>query len=459
MKSLLSSAGVLAAAGAFAFSTGNLVTLVVGDGGDVAGNQPTAMREFTTSGAVVGSDLSFTNVGGRNLTVSYGERSEGGLQISDNQQFLMAVGYDLAPRDAGFNTLLTNRVVSAVNIGGVRSFSAGFQIPAGDGVRQVWSSTGSDYVGVGGDAGLLEGTFTSTTASQILPTIRSSRSLQKYGNTFYFLGSNAFGGVNGVASWDGVNQVDLFPTPDGASGRDIYVVNDRTIYVGAHTTGTGLVKMVTDDSGNWVEAYRITGTGVEHMAVYGNDIYTTSAQGTFIAKTTDTGTGFIPWTTIVTNTVPNTRFRGLEFAPRPKVQGTITLGDISGSAAGKVITLEVWQGTTLVSTTLATLNAAGQYSAGINVTGNCTVSVKGAPFLRKTSSVVNLTIGTPINVNLTLTNGDVDGSGEVDAVDIDRVIADFGATGSERESDVDRSLEVDAVDIDVVIANFGAVDL
>jgi hypothetical protein len=295
-------------------------------------------------------------------------------------------------------------------------------------------------------------------ASQILPTVRSSRSLQKYGNTYYFLGSNAFGGVNGVASWDGVNQNDLFPTPDGASGRDIYVVNDRTIYVGAHTTGTGLAKMVKNDLDNWVEQYRIVGTGVEHLAVYGNEIYTTSAQGTIIAKTTDTGVGFTPWTTIVTNSVPNTRFRGLEFAPRPKVQGTISLSNITGSAAGKVITLEVWQGTTLVSTTLTTLNAAGQYSAGINVSGNYTVSAKGAPFLRKTSSVVNLAVGAPITINFSLQNGDVDGSGEVDAADIDQVIADFGATGSEKVTDVDRSNEVDAADIDVVIANFGGTD-
>ncbi len=458
MKSLLLSAGVFAAAGAFAFSTGNLVVLVVGDGGDVAGNQPTALREFTTSGTQVGSDLSFTNVGGRDLTVSYGERSEGGLQISGNQQFLMAVGYDATPRDGLFSTLATNRVVSAVSLNGTRTFSAGFQIPAGDGVRQVWSDTGSDFTGVGGDAGLVQGTFTTTLASQILPTVRSSRSLQKYGNTYYFLGSNAFGGVNGVASWDGVNQNDLFPTPDGASGRDIYVVNDRTIYVGAHTTGTGLAKMVKNDLDNWVEQYRISGTGVEHLAVYGNEIYTTSAQGTIIAKTTDTGVGFTPWTTVVTNSVPNTRFRGLEFAPRPKVQGTISLSNITGSAAGKVITLEVWQGTTLVSTTLTTLNSAGQYSAGINVSGNYTVSAKGAPFLRKTSSVANLAVGAPITINFSLQNGDVDGSGEVDAADIDQVIADFGATGSEKVTDVDRSNEVDAADIDVVIANFGGTD-
>ena len=54
-------------------------------------------------------------------------------------------------------------------------------------------------------------------------------------------------------------------------------------------------------------------------------------------------------------------------------------------------------------------------------------------------------------------NGDVDNSGEVDAVDIDQVIADFGLT-TDINSDVDVSGEVDAVDIDIVIANFGGVN-
>ncbi len=51
--------------------------------------------------------------------------------------------------------------------------------------------------------------------------------------------------------------------------------------------------------------------------------------------------------------------------------------------------------------------------------------------------------------------GDVDGSGEVDAADIDLVIAQFGATTPGIPEDVDGSGEVDAADIDIVIANFG----
>lgn len=49
--------------------------------------------------------------------------------------------------------------------------------------------------------------------------------------------------------------------------------------------------------------------------------------------------------------------------------------------------------------------------------------------------------------------GDADRSGEVDAVDIDYVISQFGS--GDPDADIDGSLEVDAVDIDLVIAAFG----
>ncbi|MBL8060762.1 MAG: hypothetical protein JNK63_08675, partial [Chthonomonas sp.] len=57
----------------------------------------------------------------------------------------------------------------------------------------------------------------------------------------------------------------------------------------------------------------------------------------------------------------------------------------------------------------------------------------------------------------TMQNGDVNNTGEVDAADIDQVIADFGST-SDISSDTDVNGEVDAADIDIVIANFGGVD-
>ncbi|MCC6685655.1 MAG: hypothetical protein IT205_01555 [Fimbriimonadaceae bacterium] len=63
----------------------------------------------------------------------------------------------------------------------------------------------------------------------------------------------------------------------------------------------------------------------------------------------------------------------------------------------------------------------------------------------------------PAVVGFNLINGDVDGSEEVDAADIDATILYFGTDGFGLpvHPDVDNSGEVDASDIDIVIANFG----
>jgi hypothetical protein len=57
--------------------------------------------------------------------------------------------------------------------------------------------------------------------------------------------------------------------------------------------------------------------------------------------------------------------------------------------------------------------------------------------------------------------GDVDDSGEIDAADIDIVIANFGLVNGDDlwdpAVDVDGTGEIDAADIDVVISNFGLV--
>ncbi|MCC7103347.1 MAG: hypothetical protein IT206_09765 [Fimbriimonadaceae bacterium] len=97
-----------------------------------------------------------------------------------------------------------------------------------------------------------------------------------------------------------------------------------------------------------------------------------------------------------------------------------------------------------------------------------TFSIDGESFLRRrvTGSVpvpAPATTGPIINLPpTTLIGGDCDDSGEIDAADIDFVIAKFGMTfavaGGDSNADVDASGEVDAADIDLVITNFGLSD-
>ncbi len=153
-------------------------------------------------------------------------------------------------------------------------------------------------------------------------------------------------------------------------------------------------------------------------------------------------------------------------------EGKVTLQDVVAElAVDRTLTVSAYSGATLItSIPLPMSQAATTQSFTITLpatlpyalTNPIRFEVDGSSFLKRT---INGSVPVPpsaaaIAINLgtvNLQNGDVDGSGEVDAADIDEVIAAFGDVSSD-DTDVDVSGEVDAADIDIVIANFGAVD-
>lgn len=154
-------------------------------------------------------------------------------------------------------------------------------------------------------------------------------------------------------------------------------------------------------------------------------------------------------------------------APSGIISGRITFLDWVNPNASLPLTLTVRNASTnaVVGSVNTTTNSLGDYSAtiaGLSAGTNYIVQADSLMWLRKS---VNVTTPAGISVtglNFSLFNGDVDGSGEVDAADLDFVIDRFGsfntAPGFTFTSDPDGSGEVDAVDIDLVIANFGRVD-
>ncbi len=147
--------------------------------------------------------------------------------------------------------------------------------------------------------------------------------------------------------------------------------------------------------------------------------------------------------------------------PSAQFSGTLNLSDtVFGGSYTRTITGTVKQGAATIGTiTVSGINSGSTAFTGSvpsSATGAATIEWDGSSFLlRKTNITLtgsNLAIGT-----VTMQNGDVDASGEVDAADIDEVIANFGS-GANINSDVDVSGEVDAADIDIVIANFGGTD-
>ena len=135
-------------------------------------------------------------------------------------------------------------------------------------------------------------------------------------------------------------------------------------------------------------------------------------------------------------------------SPAHLVSGTVSLGDWVGGSVP--VTLRLWRGPILVDTYVI---PSGAFSLPVAHTGTYSLTLDADHWLRRRISV-NLTTA-PYSLNALLVNGDANNSGEVDAADIDAVIADFG--GSAFMTDLDGSGETDAADIDLVISHFGAV--
>ena len=152
--------------------------------------------------------------------------------------------------------------------------------------------------------------------------------------------------------------------------------------------------------------------------------------------------------------------------PTVPVTGTIALSDFGGELQAHAVqmTLTAVGSNVPIYAASVALSATGSYIVNVPASvpvGTYDLFADGSPFLRR-KQTMSLTSTGAVNLNFVLPNGDCDNSGEVDAADIDAVIAAFGLTvGSSGYSltvDVDGSGEVDAADIDIVIASFGSVN-
>lgn len=137
------------------------------------------------------------------------------------------------------------------------------------------------------------------------------------------------------------------------------------------------------------------------------------------------------------------------------VSGIIGLNDVVWNPAyPRPITIRVTQNNVTLGTRVVSVGTTGAFGFQVGGAGQAVVLVDGPTQLTRRKNIY--LDGNPIDLGvIVLNNGDCDGSGEVDAADIDVVIAQFGSMGG--TGDVDLSGEVDAADIDICIANFGAV--
>lgn len=142
-----------------------------------------------------------------------------------------------------------------------------------------------------------------------------------------------------------------------------------------------------------------------------------------------------------------------------RVAGKITLGDFTANPMLRTATIELRNvgSTATVESFTVPLAIDSSFSFVTARRGATDIKFTIPGFCSRVLTNVSITDTAPGNLLVLLPNGDPDQSQEVDATDIDLVIANFGATTTAATlGDLDGSGEVDAVDIDVCIANFGA---
>lgn len=141
-----------------------------------------------------------------------------------------------------------------------------------------------------------------------------------------------------------------------------------------------------------------------------------------------------------------------------RVAGKVNLANFIGSPNLRDVTIELRPpgSTTVLESFTMRLAQDNGFSFVTARRGLTDIRFRVPGFCSRVISNVNITSTSPGNLVTLLPNGDPDQSGEVDAVDIDLVISNFGATTTSAVlGDLDGSGEVDAVDIDITIANFG----
>ncbi|GBC97418.1 hypothetical protein HRbin16_03241 [bacterium HR16] len=152
----------------------------------------------------------------------------------------------------------------------------------------------------------------------------------------------------------------------------------------------------------------------------------------------------------------------LEVLPAIEVNGTVALGDFGGDVGTVPVVFEIRNPgeTTPIETHVVQPDSTGAYALTTSLYGTFDVAAKASHWLRQVIPGVNLT-GTPVTLNFSLTNGDIDGDNEVTLFDFGALVAAFGSVPGDSnwnpDADLDGDQEVTLFDFGVLVRNFGAI--
>jgi hypothetical protein len=141
----------------------------------------------------------------------------------------------------------------------------------------------------------------------------------------------------------------------------------------------------------------------------------------------------------------------------PVLSGTVTLQNLTaGKEVGKTVTVQIYNGATLVETLSPVLAAGGTYTATCVTTtpGTYDIKFKASHWLRKKLAGVVLVAGSNALATPSLLNGDINGSNVIDVTDFGLLRTNFLKTGVGLAGDLNEDNVVDVTDFGILRTNF-----
>lgn len=143
------------------------------------------------------------------------------------------------------------------------------------------------------------------------------------------------------------------------------------------------------------------------------------------------------------------------------ISGNVELHDFGGDVTQVPVTIELRQDGSVVRTTTVNLDTDGNYTIPAVLPGTYDLAFKASHWLRTVVSGVTVAEGDVAGVNVSLTNGDIDGDNEVTLFDFGALVQAFGSMPGDSnwnpDADLDGDLEVTLFDFGVLVGNFGTI--
>ncbi len=157
----------------------------------------------------------------------------------------------------------------------------------------------------------------------------------------------------------------------------------------------------------------------------------------------------------------NIRWNGVLLQRKYSIRGNIELRGYGGDVTQVPVGVELRQGGVPVSTQTITTDSAGNYAIPNVVPGTYDVAFKASHWLRVVVPNVVVADRDVTGVDVSLTNGDVDGDNEVTLFDFGALVAAFGSAPGDAnwnpDADLDGDEEVTLFDFGILVESFGAI--